>query len=50
MNLLTQMAMTGKFFSDSLVWKAGMSAWERAGSVDILKGIFLNLMPPIPKA
>ena len=45
---LTQMVITGQFTASSLVWKAGMSAWVRADSVDELKGLFANAMPPIP--
>ena len=46
---LTQMVTTGQFTASSLVWKAGMSAWVRADSVDELKGLFANAMPPIPE-
>ena len=45
---LTQMVTTRQFAASSLVWKAGMSAWVRADSVDELKGLFANAMPPIP--
>ena len=45
---LTQMVTTGQFTASSLVWKAGMSAWVRADSVDELKGLFANATPPIP--
>ena len=45
---LTQMVTTGQFTASSLVWKAGMTAWVRADSVDELKGLFANAMPPIP--
>lgn len=45
---LTQMVTTGQFTASSLVWKAGMTAWIRADSVDELKGLFANAMPPIP--
>jgi membrane protease subunit (stomatin/prohibitin family) len=45
---LTQMVTTGQFTASSLVWKAGMPAWVRADSVDELKGLFANAMPPIP--
>ncbi len=46
---LTQMVTTGQFTASSLVWKAGMTAWVRADSVDELKGLFANAMPPIPE-
>ena len=42
------MALSGQFTADSLVWKAGMAAWEKAGTIDELKDIFTNVMPPIP--
>lgn len=44
---LTQMITVGQFSASDLVWKAGMSIWVRADSVDELKGLF---MPPIPPA
>ena len=47
-NILQQMATAGQFLASSLVWKAGMEAWMRADTVDELKGIFNNVMPPIP--
>ena len=46
---LTQMVTTGQFTASSLVWKAGMTAWVCADSVDELKGLFANAMPPIPE-
>lgn len=48
LNVLQQMAMAGQFTADSLVWKAGMADWMRADSIDELKGLFVNAMPPIP--
>lgn len=45
---LTQMAATGQLTADSLVWKNGMTQWEKAGMVDELKSLFNNAMPPIP--
>lgn len=45
---LTQMAATGQLTADSLVWKNGMAQWEKAGTVDELKSLFNNAMPPIP--
>lgn len=45
---LTQMAVNGQLTSDSLVWKNGMAQWMKAGIVDELKGLFTNVMPPIP--
>ena len=47
-NTLAQMAAAGQFLASSLVWKAGMENWSRADSIDELKGLFANAMPPIP--
>lgn len=49
MNTLMQMINVGSLTKDTLVWKAGMPAWVRADSVDELKGLFTNVMPPIPQ-
>ena len=48
-SVLAQMATAGQFTADSLVWKSGMAQWEKAGTVDELKNLFLT-MPPIPTA
>lgn len=45
---LTQMAATGQLNGESLVWKAGMSQWEKAKTIDELKTILAKAMPPIP--
>ncbi|MBD5146275.1 MAG: DUF4339 domain-containing protein [Ruminococcus sp.] len=45
---LTQMAATGQITSDSLVWKNGMTQWEKAQMVDELKTLFTTAIPPIP--
>ena len=47
-NTLQQMVMVGQLLASSLVWKVGMSTWVRADSVEELKGLFSNVMPPIP--
>jgi len=47
LNTLTQMALSGIFGKDSLVWKAGMANWEQASAVDELGSVFAA-MPPIP--
>lgn len=47
-SVLTQMANAGQFTTDSLVWKNGMTQWEKAGVVDELKNLFTGIMPPIP--
>ncbi len=45
---LAQMATSGQITADSLVWKSGMTQWVKAGTVDELKNLFANTMPPIP--
>lgn len=45
---LAQMATAGQLTADSLVWKNGMAQWAKAGTVDELKNLFANAMPPIP--
>ena len=45
---LQQMAIAGQFVGSSLVWKAGMSAWAPAETIDELKDVLENVMPPIP--
>ena len=47
LNVLQQMATSGQFNADSLVWKKGMSEWVKAGTIDELKSMFV-VMPPIP--
>ena len=47
-SVLTQMATAGQLTADSLVWKNGMAQWAKAGTVDELKNLFANAMPPIP--
>ena len=46
---LQQMAIAGQFTGSSLVWKAGMPAWVAAETVDELKEVLANVMPPIPQ-
>lgn len=48
LNILNQMVSDGKFHANSLVWKAGMTSWVRADSIEELKVLFTNEMPPIP--
>lgn len=45
---LTQMAAAGQLTKMSLVWKAGMDEWAKAETVDELKEILANVMPPVP--
>ena len=48
LTVLLQMTSAGQFNSDSLVWKNGMAEWVKAGTVDELKKLFTNAMPPVP--
>lgn len=45
---LKQMAFNGQFNASSLVWKAGMSAWASADTIEELKEVLSNVMPPVP--
>lgn len=45
---LTQMITSGQLTADSLVWKNGMAQWAKAGTVETLKNLFDNIIPPIP--
>lgn len=45
---LKQMVVAGQLTADSLVWKNGMAQWAKADTVDELKNLFANAMPPIP--
>lgn len=47
-NALVQMASVGQFNADSLVWKAGLAEWVKAGTVDELKNVLANIPPVIP--
>ena len=47
-SVLAQMIVAGQLTADSLVWKNGMVQWAKAGTVDELKNLFSNVMPPIP--
>lgn len=47
MDELGRMAAEKKLTADSLVWKKGMTEWQKAGTVTELKGLFFE-MPPIP--
>lgn len=44
---LMQMATSGQFTANDLVWKNGMEEWQKAAIVDELKSLF-NTIPPIP--
>ena len=43
-----QQAASGQLTRNSLVWKAGMAGWVKAGEVPELAGLFANSPPPIP--
>ena len=45
---LVQMATTGHLTGETLVWRAGMTQWEKASMVDELKSVLTSIMPPIP--
>lgn len=47
MSMLAQMVANGQFTAESLIWKAGMPQWIKAGSVDDLRNLF-PAMPPVP--
>jgi membrane protease subunit (stomatin/prohibitin family) len=38
----------GQFTRNSLVWKAGMAQWVKAGEVPELASLFANVPPPVP--
>jgi membrane protease subunit (stomatin/prohibitin family) len=40
----------GQLKRDSLVWKAGMAQWAKAGEVGELAALFANSPPPLPPA
>ena len=43
---LQKMVFTGQFTAESLVWKADMTVWIKAGDVEELKALFA--VPPVP--
>lgn len=47
-SVLSTMVANGQFTADSLVWKQGMSNWEKASSVSALAGLFSSGIPPVP--
>ena len=46
--VLANMVISGQLTTESLVWKPGMTEWQKAGIVGELKALFTNTMPPIP--
>ena len=45
---LQQMAIAGQFTASSLVWKAGMTNWVQAESIQELNDLITSAPPPIP--
>lgn len=45
---LSQMAVNGQLDKNTLVWKTGMSEWAKAETVEELKEVLANVMPPVP--
>lgn len=48
MNLLASKVRSGELTRDTLVWKAGMAQWARAGDVPEVAQAFTAVPPPIP--
>ena len=48
MGALQQQANAGQLTRNTLVWRAGMGAWARAGEVPELSALFANSPPPVP--
>lgn len=48
MQTLAQMAQTGQFTKESLVWKAGMQSWAQAGTIAELSQFFVSGATPVP--
>lgn len=45
---LSQMASVGQLTPDSMVWKTGMTQWEKAGAIDELNCLFTSMPPILP--
>jgi membrane protease subunit (stomatin/prohibitin family) len=48
MQQLSQMAASGQFSAQSMVWKQGMAGWVAAGTIQELQSIFMAGSPPPP--
>src|SRR5690348_12868141 len=46
---LRQQAASGQLTRNSLVWRAGMGQWSKAGDVQELASIFADVPPPVPQ-
>ncbi|MCC8164420.1 MAG: SPFH domain-containing protein [Lachnospiraceae bacterium] len=44
---LSKMSLDGQVTTESLIWKNGMTSWEKASTIEELKDIIVS-MPPIP--
>jgi membrane protease subunit (stomatin/prohibitin family) len=49
LDALQQQAASGSITRNSLVWKAGMAQWVKAGEVPELAPLFAHMPPPIPQ-
>jgi hypothetical protein len=47
---LQQQVASGTLRRESLVWRAGMAQWSKAGEVPELQGLFASMPPPVPPA
>lgn len=50
MGTLQGQAASGALKRDSLVWRAGMAQWAKAGEVNELAALFAAMPPPLPPA
>jgi len=48
MATLQQYVQSGQITRDTLVWKAGMATWTKAGEVADLSSLFGAVPPPLP--
>jgi membrane protease subunit (stomatin/prohibitin family) len=48
LNMISQMASQNQITSDTLVWKEGMSNWNKAGNQPDLSAMFGSVPPPVP--
>ena len=46
---LQSQAASGQLTRNSLVWKAGMAQWSKAGDVPELAPLFATVPPPVPQ-
>jgi len=50
LGVLQQQAASGALRRETLVWRAGMAQWSKAGDVPELQGLFATVPPPVPPA